>query len=562
LPDGTLEGLGRRDQQVKVRGIRVELGGVEAALARHPAVRQAVVVAREDTPGDARLIAYVVTSDKSQVTSEDGNLLVTRYSLLVTQLRSFLKERLPSSMVPSAFVVLEAMPLTPNGKIDRRALPAPDAGRPLSAQAYVAPRDSLEVQLAEMWEAVLRVHPVGVTDNFFELGGTSLLAVRLLDQIDKRIGQSLPLTTLFEDPTIDHLAATLRERGWPGVMRMVDNLPQIKSPLVEIKPAGVKRPFFFVAPLGGVLPSNVLSGFIDVAPHLDPEQPYYGLQLPGLAHSLMPHLDLTRPLDPAHVARLMSRFGFDRRVVEDAAAECIRAVRAVQPEGPYLLGGFCTGGIITFEMAHQLHRQGQHVALTALVDTDSAILASPNGARSSAESAEIQLDAIAGVLAGLENPDLSELTWFIARDLGRNRLTKSLEEVHADLQGLGSKERWSYAVELLKPVDVIAQDTEPQEIHRMFLIYQINKLSLRYILANYTPSVYPERITFLRAEEVYNTATDPAMGWDTCSAQPVETYAIPGDHGTLFHEPHVQVFGAQIQTCLDAAQAQYGASVF
>jgi amino acid adenylation domain-containing protein len=316
LPDGNIEFLGRADHQVKIRGFRIEPGEIEAALDQHPAVREAVVLAREDTPGEKRLVAYVV--------AEQGPVPTT------AELRSFLKDKLPEHMVPALFVVLDALPLMPNGKVDRRALPMPDRARPELEKAFVAPRDDLELQLAQIWEEVLGVRPVGVRDNFFELGGHSLLAVRLFAIIEKRLGRKLPLTTVFQGATVEHLAGVLRQQAKPG--------PQ--SCLVTIKPDGGKRPLFLVHPAGGhVFP------YIHLAQYLDPDQPCYGLQARGLEEGQEPH---TR--------------------IEDMAAYYIEALQTVQPAGPYLLGGWSMGGVVAFEMAQQLHAQGHRVALLALLD--------------------------------------------------------------------------------------------------------------------------------------------------------------------------------------------------
>jgi amino acid adenylation domain-containing protein len=205
-PDGTLEFLGRLDQQVKVRGFRIELGEVEAVLQEQAGVREAVVVARADGPGDQRLVAYVAPTQEPAPTA--------------SELYTFLKARLPEYMIPSAFVFLEALPLTPNGKVDRNALPQPKGGRPELESTFVAASDTLEHQLTVIWEEVLGIRTIGVEDDFFELGGHSLLAVQLFARIETRMGKRLPLLTLFERPTIAHLAHSLRhhEEAAPGAL--------------------------------------------------------------------------------------------------------------------------------------------------------------------------------------------------------------------------------------------------------------------------------------------------------------------------------------------------------
>ncbi|QRK05623.1 amino acid adenylation domain-containing protein [Archangium violaceum] len=197
LPDGNLEYLGRADFQVKVRGFRIELGEIETLLAQHPAVRQAVVIAREDRPGDKRLVAYVVGPPEQASTAE---------------LRSFLQTRLPEHMVPSAFVALEKLPLSPNGKLDRRALPAPEIGKPHAGQPFEAPRTELEQLIAGIWKEVLQVERVGVDDAFFALGGNSLLALQVHRRLKTALGTELALTQLFQYPTVRALAARLSKQ--------------------------------------------------------------------------------------------------------------------------------------------------------------------------------------------------------------------------------------------------------------------------------------------------------------------------------------------------------------
>ena len=196
-PDGTLEFVGRSDRQVKIRGFRIELGEIEAVLGQHPAVRSLVVTTREDLPGAARLVAYVVPAG-----SAPG---------IVEELSRLARSRLPEQMVPEAFVLLEALPLTPSGKIDQKSLPAPETTRPDRSQAYHIPRSPVEKTIADIWRAVLNVEPVGVHDNFFELGGHSLLATQVVARMRTGFGVALPLRALFEAPTIAGLAERIEE---------------------------------------------------------------------------------------------------------------------------------------------------------------------------------------------------------------------------------------------------------------------------------------------------------------------------------------------------------------
>jgi thioesterase domain-containing protein/acyl carrier protein len=274
------------------------------------------VVTREDAAGDKRLVAYVV--------EEEG-------SADVGDLRRHLKPRLPDYMVPSAYVTLDSLPLTPNGKVDRHRLPAPEQSRPELEQGFVAPRDELERQLSNLWEETLKIKPIGVTDNFFELGGHSLLAVRLFAQIEKKFNKNLPLATLFQAPTIEGLAEILRQEGWVTSW----------SSLVPIKPGGIKPPLYLIHPSGG----NVLC-YRALARLVGSDQPVYALQAQGLDGKGLPHSTL-----------------------EEMATHYIEEIRALQPDGPYYLGGSSSGGVLAFEIAQQLLAQGQKVGMLAMIDT-------------------------------------------------------------------------------------------------------------------------------------------------------------------------------------------------
>ena len=312
--DGNVEFLGRMDHQVKIRGFRIELGEIEAVLEQHPAVRRAVAVAREDTPGEKRLVAYLVPEPESVITARG--------------LRSHVQKQLPDHMTPSAFVQLATLPLTPNGKVDRRALPAPRPGDFEADQNFIAPRDAVERKLAALWEEVLGIHPIGVNTSFFDLGGRSLLAARLFMQISRAFGKDLPLATLFHASTIEQLAHELRPQSTATTY----------ATLVAIQPSGSKPPFFCVH--GGAGSALFLHR---LAREMDPDQPFYGIEPEGL--------DGRR---------------FQRTTVEQMAAHYLAEIRKVQPEGPYYIGGYCFGGLAAFEMARQLRRQGQRAAVVAL----------------------------------------------------------------------------------------------------------------------------------------------------------------------------------------------------
>jgi aspartate racemase len=321
LATGEIEFAGRTDDQVKIRGYRVELKEIESVLGSYAGVREVVVIAREQArangPADKHLAAYVVPSREQAPTG--------------SELRAYLKQKLPDYMVPSAFVLLEAMPKTPNGKVDRRGMPAPKPADFATANEYIAPTDDLEKQLIKIWAVVLGKDSIGIRDNFFDLGGHSLLAARLMHRIEQTLGQRLPLAALLQAPTVEQFAKQLRQEGWSASW----------SSLVAIQPDGSRVPFFCVHGVGG----NVL-GFRDLARHLGNDQPFYALQPQGL--------DGQRPC-------LTS--------VPEMADRYIREIRRVQPEGPYRIGGYSFGGLVAYEMAQQLRAQEQEVSLLALFDT-------------------------------------------------------------------------------------------------------------------------------------------------------------------------------------------------
>jgi surfactin family lipopeptide synthetase A len=320
LPDGSIEFLGRIDHQVKIRGFRIELGEIVETIKHYTGVRETLVLAREETVGDKRLVAYIVAQDDQPFS--------------VQSLRAYLQDKLPGYMIPAAFMLLAALPLTPNGKIDRKALPAPSYTASDSMAAtddnFAAPLMTIHHQLIKIWEELLNVHPIGIRDNFFELGGHSLLAARLLAEIERVSGTRLPLATFFAGATIEHLANAI----------LGDADTRSLAPAVAIRANGTKLPFFFLHGdwVGG--------GFycLELARKLDTDQPFYVLE---------PYKLAGLPIPPS---------------LEEMAAAHIESMRAVQPEGPYHFGGFCNGGLIAYEMARQLQMVGQTVNLLLLVD--------------------------------------------------------------------------------------------------------------------------------------------------------------------------------------------------
>ncbi|MGI4751304.1 MAG: non-ribosomal peptide synthetase [Janthinobacterium lividum] len=320
LQKNEIEYLGRVDHQVKIRGHRVELGEIEAILARQEKVTQSVVVVREDQPGNQQLVAYVSAQDVSKNVEQQW----------INIWKIALKEVLPPFMVPAQIILLDAFPLTPNNKIDRKALPKPEV---LSADIseFTSPRTSVEKLVADIWCQVLGRHAISIYDNFFEIGGHSLLAVQIMSRIEKETGKRLPLASFFESSTIAALALLLH----------MDGQSITWDSLVPIKAKGSKTPLYIVHGAG----LNVLL-FNTLAMHMDQEQPVYGLQAKGLN-------GIDQPLDK----------------LEDIAAHYISEIIRHNPNGPYALAGYSFGGTIAYEMAKQLQAMGKKIKMLALFDS-------------------------------------------------------------------------------------------------------------------------------------------------------------------------------------------------
>jgi amino acid adenylation domain-containing protein len=317
--DGQIEFISRIDRQVKIRGFRIELTEVEMVVDRHPSIAQTFVVAREDSPGDKKLVAYCVADPRHPRPSN-------------SDLRNFVAQVVPDYMVPAMFVLLESLPMNVNGKVDLAALPAPADLSPDLNPNFVAPQGEIEIELTKIWQQLLGQKSIGIKDNFFELGGHSLLAVRLFSQIDRIWGKSLPLATLLQAPTIETLAQLIRQAGAATPW----------SSLVLIQ-AGTtaKPPLFCIHPIGG----NVLE-YYPLATYLGNDRSIYGLQAQGL-DGLQPPLNR----------------------IEDMASKYIQEMLTVKPDGPYLLLGYSLGGSIAFEIAIQLQSQGKQVDFLGLLDS-------------------------------------------------------------------------------------------------------------------------------------------------------------------------------------------------
>ncbi|GHO57937.1 non-ribosomal peptide synthetase [Ktedonobacter robiniae] len=466
---GQLEFLGRLDRQIKIRGYRIEPGDIEAVFKQHVAVRESMVLLQEDTPGEQKLAAYVLIAREYTQTMPD-----------LAEFRRFLSEKLPVYMHPTVIVPLAEWPLTANGKIDYQRLKTLKPHSP--KKSVVAPRDQVEFKLMHIWENLLHVWPVSITDNFFELGGHSILAVALIAQIQRAFGHDLPVTTLFQYPTIEKLATVLRHYTDTNTWQTI----------VPIQTNGSRPPLFCVHPSGGTA-----FCYYTLARCLGPDQPVYGIQAP----------------DPT----VWEQNSFS---VVELATQYIAALRQAQAQGPYFLGGWSAGGVIAFEMACQLRRQGERVALLALFDSSAPL----------------------GQREPLAPPDLRD------PELARSILEElQLAPSPLALNTLQEDERLPYVLEQAK-----IQQRVPQDISLAHLRYFAHmQKKLLHALRSYTPAVYPGRITLFRtptsaALESQHVSAPAEVGannaldrWAEFSISELELHIVPGEHATLMNEPDV-----------------------
>jgi len=471
--NGNVEFLGRIDDQVKIRGFRVELGEIDAVLSQHPSVAQEVVVVREDIPGDKRLVAYVVVTQGQTLT--------------IKTLRSYLAERLPAYMVPSAFMVLDTLPLTHNSKIDRRALPIPQQTERTTEETYVPPTSIVHSHLIQIWEELLDTRPVGIRDNFFTLGGYSLLAARMVNQFEQVSGRKIPLATLFAGPTIEQLDNAL-----------MDEEKVSSYPLVAVRTDGTRNPFFF---LHGDWTRGAFYCFT-LAGMLGKEQPFYVLE---------PYR-----VDGIHIPATF----------EDMAAQHVASLRAFQPAGPYLLGGFCNGGLLAYEMARQLHAEGQNVDLLFLIGP--------------AQPAYLGLLRIVINRVGrlMRCSQEKQANWFLG-------LRHVLRHLYRYLHSSNDARLQDFA-QLLQIDARLDRMFPPVEALRKDYVGIFT-----WLAAGYAPTRYPGKITFLWASE--EPATEVAWR-DIAEANEVESYVISGTLMSSLTE-QVHTLAKHLSTCLSKAQS-------
>ena len=450
LPTGDIEFLGRSDQQVKLRGIRVELDEIEALLAEHPALKEAAVVVAPSQPSGGVLLAAFIVAQPNQ-------------SISTSELRAFLKKRLPSYMVPASFKICESLPRTSNGKIDRQKLSGQGISPDEPSETITAPRDAIERRLISIWEQVFPHALEDVNQDFFQLGGHSLLAAKLLTRIEKEFGVHLSLAFVFEAPTIAQMAQALR----------LDSQNVSERAIVPIQPKGALPPLFWIR--GG-------PRFRLLAQDLGTERPFLGVDLPYAAGVRLPA--------PYRL--------------EDIAGYLLKAIREVQPAGPYYLGGLCVNAVIAYEIAQQLTQQGEKVGLLAMVDAHNHAYYK-NPLKDGRYTARIKYH-----LSNLLRMDSTETTAYL-----RDRLDEARRKIERVTWRLTADRR--DRAEDFRNSDSI--------VHPAF--------------SQYEPQPYAGKIVLLQSSEWPKSPYfDFKLGWEDLVPE-IDFHRIPADHAYLFDEPNV-----------------------
>ncbi|MBI4470555.1 MAG: amino acid adenylation domain-containing protein [Acidobacteria bacterium] len=491
LPSGNLEYLGRIDDQIKLRGFRVELGEIETRLRQHPRVEDVAVVAREEVDGDRRLVAYFVSNGESEVKSGE--------------LRRFLQEHVPDYMVPAQFVSLPSLPLNSSGKIDRKSLPSPDRQRRESDDAYVAPRNPVETKLAGVWSEVLKVDTVGIHDNFFALGGHSLLAVQLMYRVKEAFRVEVPIRMIFESPTVAQLAERLDHLSTSEGLE-VGPVVHETSPLVPIQVSNGSVDLFCLHPVGGQI-----HWYKHLAELLGRRYSLYGLQSRALA-------------DPAK----------EHHTLMAMADDYAGIIREKLPDGPYHLLGYSSGGTFAMTIASALEARGCKVGFLGLID---AYLKTEGEITVEHQSLQNLILTLRGNLDG-QFPGLDQF-W--------NNLMDQSATLHGELLPLSNDQRLDRICDWLAALnptfgqfrDVLKQQLSLYNIHHK-------------LIKGFEPSKIGAPLYVCWAGEMMPGTNPPArVDWSKFTSGEVQVDIIDADHFTMMRPPAVERLAERLAQQID-----------
>ncbi|MBV8731941.1 MAG: AMP-binding protein [Acidobacteriia bacterium] len=473
LPGGAFQILDRKDREVDLRGFHVNPEQLEKALQTSAEVRNAVAITKADAEGDCSLIAYVVPSNTGDRAS------------LKTRLRALLRAKLPGYLQPSDIVVLDRFPLTAKGGVNYAALSQPNGLPDLTCPDYLAPRDSVEAQLVEIWERVLGRSPIGIKTSFFDLGGYSLMVVKLFAQINRTFGCALPIALIFSAPTVEMLARAVRGQI-------------VSTALAPIQPSGEREPLF-------VVHSYLIYGGLRQI--LGQERPLYGLQEASDENECV--------------------YGIGDRV-----RQYVKAIRSVQPHGPYHLIGWCAAGPLTLEVARELKSEGDQVALLALIDSSR-----PGYSR--------ELRKTIPLMA----------RWKAKFQFHRKRLAGlTPAQTIPYLRRLGGRSiRISWGRILLRYWKVVYRMCQRYGIAPPAFMHNISWMTFASMQVHKLQP-YDGDITLFRASDIAAPEEDPTLGWGEIALREIDVIWVPGDHESMFREPNLSVFGAALRNAFEAKQ--------
>lgn len=491
LPTGELEFLGRFDNQVKLHGFRIELGEIETRLSAHPMVKQAVVLLKGKPGASQRLVAYVVPKNGG-VDAET--------------VRDFLHQALPAYMLPTDYINLPEFPITPHGKIDKRALPEPEMAQN-DTHDHPLPETNLEVELIAIWEDVLGVSPIHVDQNYFDLGGNSLLGVRIFSQLESKLGLRLPVSELFRAPTIRQLSRFIEAHEYAYQ----------PSTVVPLRPGGDRLPLFLIHGWGGGV-----VGYAHLIQSIDPHYPIYGVQAAGLGQGEAP--DTT-------IEAMVDRY--------------IRAIKQVQPAGPYRLGGYCTGGIIAYAVACELVARGDMVDLVANIEGEP-----PNTPR----------DYVPFLNPRRLVTFFRSIPYWLRdyRELGRTGIRQRFLNL---VRSVARRLQYRRVPVKYEMQDIILDDTTPlPDFQKDLLLKQV------LMMGAYHPKTYPFRMSLYLAR--YPTISgalfgplDETLGWNRLVQGELVTRWINSGHRNIHLPPYCADLAAAISSDLHKADGDLSAAL-
>jgi len=462
---------------VKIRGFRVDPVEVEEALCRHNTVTQARVIAEGTSAEDKTLIGYVITSSAKEVA-----------------LKAFLQSFLPSHLIPSRIIAVETLPVTENGKIDESILANTAHALEEESEPPRKPEGDFERSMAQLWKRTLNIEDVPANRSFFDLGGHSLQALKLFSQIDKQFGQRLPLSTLFESPTVEQLAKIIQKSKPEKKASSEPRYTKQTNNLAALKKAGTRTPLFCIH--GGDGGSLI---YRKLAEELPDDRPFYALEAPSL-----------------------SGIGEVAPTIEETAADYLAQIRSVQPKGPYLISGYCFGGVVAYEIAQQIKEGNEEVSLLCLFDTDNPAVAphylslAERAARNWNEDASQSWAGRVGKLSGRLSEGLVNKLKSTTEKAAASVATSTGLDVNSKLQTVIIRE---------------AHDKSMKE---------------------YTPKDYRGDVVLFTAEDQGDGVEyPPHLGWEGSIKGQLDLITIPGQHLTIFEEPHVKDFAAALKSVLD-----------